>query len=71
MRRGCISLGDTKCDSCHRLILHCERYLAIAEDDGTTQRLCLDCSLEKGYAQRRESKREEILTFFSGDLTPL
>jgi len=51
--------------------LHCERYLAIAEDDGTTQRLCLECSLEKGYAQRRESKREEILTFFSGDLTSL
>jgi RNase P subunit RPR2 len=70
MRRGCISLGDTKCDSCHRIIRHGERYLAI-DEDSVMQRLCLDCSLEKGYAQRRESKREEILTFFSGDLTPL
>ena len=66
MRRGCISLGEVKCNGCECLILHGERYLAIEEGE-VTLRLCVECSLAKGYAQRRESKKEETLTFFPGE----
>ncbi len=34
MRRGCISLGEVKCDECHRTLPHPERYLAIEVKDG-------------------------------------
>lgn len=64
MRCGCISQGNIHCDDCHRLILHTERYLCIEEADGKTKRLCVDCSLKKGYARYRDEKRERILTFF-------
>jgi len=63
MRRGCISLGDVRCDECHRIIPHAERYLGI-EEEGEKLRLCVDCSLKKGYAHYKEEKGEQILTFF-------
>ena len=63
MRRGCISLGDVECDECHQSIPHSERYLIIEEDD-TTLLLCVDCSLNKGYAHYKADKGEQILTFF-------
>jgi len=63
MRRGCISLGDVQCDDCHRSIPHAERYLVI-EEEGGELRLCLDCSLKRGYAHYKEEKGERILTFF-------
>jgi len=65
MRRGCISLGSVKCDGCHQIIPHSERYLIIEEKkDGVTVSLCVNCCLEKGYARYREDKRERVLTFF-------
>ena len=67
MRRGCISLGDISCDECHRIIPHGERYLIIEGQDGVELRLCVECSLNKGYARYRKEKGKEILTFFSGE----
>ena len=68
MHRGCISLGGIQCDECHRIIPHSERYLVIEEDDGSALQLCVDCSLNKGYAHYKEEKGEQVLTFFSGEL---
>ena len=71
MRQGCISLGEIRCDDCHRIIPLAERYLAIDEEDGVevekgkTSRYCLNCCLKKGYARYKEEKKgEEVLTFF-------
>lgn len=70
MRRGCISLGETKCDDCQRIIQSAERYLVIDEESGievergNTMRYCVECCLNKGYAAHREEKGETILTFF-------
>ena len=64
MRRGCISLGEVKCDDCQRLIPYSERYLVIDEADGTTLRLCIDCCFKKGYARYKIEKGEQVLTFF-------
>ena len=64
MRRGCISLGNVRCDGCQRIIPHAERYLVIEDPEGVTVSLCVSCCLEKGYARYREDKREQVLTFF-------
>ena len=70
MRRGCISLGEVKCNGCQRTIPYPERYLVIEEKDGVeneegeTRRYCVDCCLKKGYAQYKEEKGERVLTFF-------
>ena len=69
MRRGCISLGETRCDECYRLIPYSERYLAIEEEgteieEGKTLHYCIECALKKGYAYYKEEKGERILTFF-------
>jgi len=63
VRRGCISLGQVKCDDCQHIIPYPERYLAIDEANGTTLRLCVDCALKKGYAHEKVEKGERILTF--------
>ncbi len=70
MRRGCLSLGEIKCDSCSREIEHSERYLAVEEKDGKeaevgdTKRYCMECAVKKGYATYRAEKDEKILTIF-------
>ncbi len=70
MRRGCISLGEVRCDGCHHIIPHSERYLAIEEKDGVevekgeTAHYCVECALQRGYAHYKEEKGERILTFF-------
>ena len=70
MRRGCISLGEVRCDDCNRIIPYPERYLAVGEKDGVedeegeTTRYCVDCCLKKGYASYKMEKGENILTFF-------
>ena len=70
MRRGCISLGEIKCDECHRIIPYPERYLAIDEKDsiedeeGETAHYCVECCLKNGYAHYKTEKGEQILTFF-------
>ena len=64
MLQGCISLGNIQCDECHCLIAHSEQYLIVKGTGGEKMRLCMSCSLEKGYARYKESKRERVLTFF-------
>jgi hypothetical protein len=70
MRRGCISLGEIKCDGCGNLIPYPDRYLAINEkngvedEEGETKRYCVECCLKKDYAHYKEEKGERILTFF-------
>ena len=70
MRRGCISLGEVKCNICQRTIPYPERYLAVDEEDGAevekgnTVHYCIQCALEKGYAHYKEVKGDMILTFF-------
>jgi hypothetical protein len=70
MRRGCISLGEIKCDGCSKLIPYPDRYLAVNEKDGVedeegeTKRYCVECCLKKDYARYKEEKGERILTFF-------
>ena len=66
MRRGCISLGKTRCDECQQTVPHSERYLIVEDDDGKQTFFCIDCCLKKGYAGYKEEKKgEEILTFFT------
>jgi hypothetical protein len=73
LRQGCISLGMIQCDNCKIYIPHGERYLLIDEEDSTETEgakkscYCLNCSLEKGYADYREDKGEQVLTFFPGE----
>ena len=70
MRRGCISMGEIKCDDCDRTIPYLEHYLAIDEKDGVEDeegkmaRYCVDCCLKKGYARFIAEKGEQMLTFF-------
>jgi len=63
MRRSCISLGDVRCDVCHRTIIYPERYLVIDEAEGVLH-LCRSCSLDKGYAHYTEEKGQQVLTIF-------
>ncbi len=70
MRRGCISLGEIKCDKCGNPIPYPDRYLAVNEKDGKedeegeNKRYCLECCLKMGYAHYKEEKGEKILSFF-------
>ena len=70
MREGCISLGRVQCDGCNRSIPHDERYLVVDEENGVEvesgqkSHYCIDCCLKKDYAEYREEKGEQVLTFF-------
>ncbi len=70
MRRGCVSLGEIKCDSCQKPIPYPDRYLVIDEkngkedEEGDPKRYCVECAMKKGYAHYKEEKGEKILTFF-------
>lgn len=78
MNRGCVSVGEIKCDSCHSLIEPGERYLLMEDDGdegkgkgkGKKPRLCVTCCLAKGYAAYVKEKGEEILTFFPTIINP-
>jgi len=71
MRRGCISVGQVKCDICGQTIPYPERYLVIDEDEqgqevssgGKSVRYCVEDALKKGYAHHREVKGGMMLTF--------
>jgi hypothetical protein len=68
MRRGCIAVGGVYCDGCGRAIKHPERYLATDEEGGKVVRYCIDCCLQKGYADYKKVDRgEQILTLFTGE----
>ena len=65
MQRGCVSLGEAQCDECHRIIPYPERYLIVEETGGSILRLCVDCSVNKGYASYKQEKGEQLLTFLA------
>lgn len=68
MRRGCISLGNIKCDHCHRTILYPQRYLFLEEAKGSNQILCIDCCQKKGLVKAGSEKEDaEILFDLSTD----
>ena len=71
MRRGCIAIGEVKCDDCHRIIEHGEQYLLIEEKEGEKLRFCIDCCFNKGYAAYENEKGEQVLTFFPSKLDSL
>ncbi len=63
MRRGCISLGNIKCDGCHRSILYPERYLSLEEEKGKSQTLCMDCCQAKGLVKPGSEKEDADILF--------
>ena len=68
MRRGCIAIGEMKCNICQSAINHGNRYLLIEDEanSASLQIICVDCSLKKNYATYIKEKGEQILTFFPG-----
>ena len=68
MRRGCIAVGEVRCDGCQRLLEHGERYVVIDdEEEGKEQRFCISCSLSCGYASYKTEKEGEVISFFPKD----
>ncbi len=67
MHRGCIAIGEIKCDICNNTIEHGERYLLISDDDEAEekkQRICVDCCIKEKHAAYIKEKGEQVLTFF-------
>ena len=64
MNRGCVAVGEIKCDNCKRLIEAGQRYLVLEEKGGNKSQFCMECSVAKGYAAYVKEKGEEVLTFF-------
>jgi len=67
MRCGCIAVGKAQCDGCQRTIEYGERYLVVDNEEGQSQRFCVDCCLKRGYAFSMVEKGEEGITFFPRD----
>jgi hypothetical protein len=68
MRRGCISLGNIKCDQCHRTIPYPERYLYQEEVKGKGRMLCINCCQQEGLVKAGSAKEDaEILFDLSKD----
>ena len=66
MRIGCITGNEIICDGCGRSLKHPDRYLGLINDETKEmERLCTQCALDKGYAEYRKEKGEEILSFFT------
>ena len=72
MRQGCIVISDIECDGCGRTLKHPDRYLRMSEGnivEAEVEKMlhyCVDCCLEKGYAQHKKvEKGVQILTFFT------
>jgi hypothetical protein len=63
MRRGCISLGNIKCDECHRTILYPERYLSIEVDRDHSRTMCMNCCQEKGLVKPESDKEGADMLF--------
>lgn len=72
MRRGCVSLGELRCDNCKRIIPVAARYLIsdeLTDENGKkkTVRYCLKCCEEKDLVGERREKDEKVKTFFPTD----
>lgn len=63
MRRGCISLGNIKCDKCLRNIPYPERYLTLEEVKGQIRILCMDCCKENGMVKAGSPKEDAEILF--------
>jgi hypothetical protein len=63
VRRGCISLGNIKCDHCHHTILYPGRYLSLDEEKGKSQTLCLACCQRKGLVKKGSAKEAAEINF--------
>jgi hypothetical protein len=63
MRRGCISLGNIKCDQCKRTILYPERYLFTDEEKSKNKTLCMDCCQKKGMVKPGSAKEDADILF--------
>jgi len=64
VNRGCVAVGEIRCDNCQRLIEPGQRYLIVEEKEGEKSDFCVECSVAKGYAAYVKEKGEEVLTFF-------
>ena len=68
MRRGCISLGNIKCDHCHRTILYLERYLSLEVTKGKNNIVCIACCQQKGLVKEESTpEAADILFDLSND----
>lgn len=67
MRRGCITVGEVRCESCQRVLEYGERYVVLDDDEGKEHRFCLNCSLSGGYASYKTDKEGQVITFFPKD----
>jgi hypothetical protein len=64
MNRGCVAVGEIKCNNCKRLIEAGQRYMIVEEEEGKKFDYCTECAVAKGYAYYMKEKGEEVLTFF-------
>jgi hypothetical protein len=64
MNRGCVAVGEIKCDNCKRIIESGQRYMVVEEEKGKRFDYCVECAVAKGYAYYMKEKGEEVLTFF-------
>ena len=71
MNRGCVALGDIKCDNCKRLIEAGHRYLVADDEKGKKFHFCVECSVAKGHAYYVKEKGEEVLSFFPQIIEPV
>jgi hypothetical protein len=70
MNRGCVAVGEIKCNNCKRLIESGQRYMVVEEEEGKRFDLCTECAVAKGYAYYMKEKGEEVLTFFPVIIEP-
>lgn len=66
MRRGCISLGNIKCDQCKRAILYPERYLSV-EEEGKNKTMCMNCCKKKNLVKPENDKEGAEMLFDLSD----
>jgi hypothetical protein len=64
MNRGCVAVGEIRCNNCKRLIEAGQRYMLVEEEEGKKLDYCTECAVAKGYAYYMKEKGEEVLTFF-------
>jgi hypothetical protein len=63
VRRGCISLGNIKCDQCQRTILYPERYLFTDDAKDKYHTLCMDCCQKDNMVKPGSAKEDADILF--------